>query len=208
LPSGATGSSHQMLPKNVPIYVIHITHNHLHSSSAASDVRVQPGAQRYRLLVCTRTNPLFLISDMVSSIHHPDTLDKLLAGLTDPAAPRNKAVPGIALVIRSKDGRIIYSQGKGSFDISTPAWLASCTKLVTPIALLQLVEKGLITLDEPVQRFLPQCDLSHVLVGFDGEGKPMLQPITTVVTLRNLLNHTNGYVVVSVKSYKTYYVTL
>jgi CubicO group peptidase (beta-lactamase class C family) len=88
---------------------------------------------------------------MISSIHHPDTLDKLLAGLTDPAAPCNKAVPGIALVIRSKDSRIIYSQGNGSSDISTPVWLASCPKLVTPIVLLQLVEKGLITLDEPVQ---------------------------------------------------------
>ena len=129
---------------------------------------------------------------MVSSTHHPDMLDKLLAELTDPVAPRDKAVPGVALVVRSKDGRVIYSQGNGSLDINTPSWLASCTKLVTPIALLQLVEKGLITLDEPVQRFLPQCDLSHVLVGFDDEGKPMLQPVTTVVTLRNLLNHTNG----------------
>jgi len=78
-----------------------------------------------------------------SSIHHPDILDKLLAELTDPAAPRNKTVPGIALVIRSKDGRVIYSQGNGSFDVNTPSWLASCTKLVTPIALLQLVRKGL-----------------------------------------------------------------
>ena len=59
-----------------------------------------------------------------------------------------------------------------------------------------------------MQRFLPQYDLSHVLVGFDGGGKPMLQPVTTVITLRNLLNHTNGYMVVSVKSYKTYRVTL
>jgi methyl acetate hydrolase len=131
---------------------------------------------------------------MSTAIHRPERLDKLLARLVDPAAPRNEAVPGIALVIRAKDGSILYSHsGNESFKTGTPSWLASCTKLVTPIALLQLVERGLIALDEPVQRFLPECDLSHVLESFGEQGKPILRPVTALVTLRNLLDHTNGY---------------
>jgi len=131
---------------------------------------------------------------MATTIHHPGKLDKLLARLVDPTAPCNEALPGIALVIRAKDGSILYSHsGNESFKTDTPSWLASCTKLVTPIALLQLVERGLITLDEPVQRFLPECNLSHVLESFDEQGKPILRPVTALVTLRNLLDHTNGY---------------
>jgi CubicO group peptidase (beta-lactamase class C family) len=33
-----------------------------------------------------------------------------------------------------------------------------------------------------------------VLESFDDEGKPILRPATAHVTLRNLLNHTSGYV--------------
>jgi len=132
--------------------------------------------------------------NMALTIQHPEKLDKLLARLADPAAPRNESVPCIALVVRAKDGSILYSHsGNESLKPETPSWLASLTKIVTPIAILQLVERGLITLDEPVQRFLPECDLSNVLENFDEEGKPILRPATVLVTLRNLLNHTSGY---------------
>jgi len=137
---------------------------------------------------------------MALTIQHPEKLDRLLARLTDPTAPRNEALPSIALVVRAKDGSILYSHsGNESFKSGTSSWLASLTKMITPIAILQLVERGLITLDEPVQRFLPECDLSHVLESFDEEGKPILRPATALVTLRNLLNHTSGYVFASVR---------
>lgn len=40
----------------------------------------------------------------------------------------------------------------------TAVFLASCTKLLTSISALQLVERGLIALDDPVGKFVKQVD--------------------------------------------------
>lgn len=45
--------------------------------------------------------------------------------------------------------------------------LASCTKLMTTVAALQCVERGLVTLDEDVTRVLPELQNLEVLTGFD-----------------------------------------
>ena len=47
--------------------------------------------------------------------------------------------------------------------LDTVFWVASITKLVTAIAALQLVERELITLDEPVARYLPYLGRAKVL---------------------------------------------
>jgi CubicO group peptidase (beta-lactamase class C family) len=54
--------------------------------------------------------------------------------------------------------------------------LASVTKLFTAVAVMQLVERGAIDLDAPVQRYLPE---------FSGQLK-------SKVTVRHLLTHTSG----------------
>lgn len=66
-------------------------------------------------------------------------------------------------------------------------WLASCTKLVTAIACLQLVEKSILALDDSdcVSRLCPELEEVKVL-GPNGQliGK------TKRITLRMLLTHT------------------
>jgi CubicO group peptidase (beta-lactamase class C family) len=73
-------------------------------------------------------------------------------------------------------------------------WLASCSKLVTTIAALQCVERGLFTLDDPadVDRLLPEWKDSEVLTGFNEDGQPVLQPAKEKITLKQLLTHTSG----------------
>jgi len=70
--------------------------------------------------------------------------------------------------------------------------IASMTKAVTSVAAMQLVERGKLTLDEPVGKHLPELAKLDVLEGFDGE-KPILRPATKPVTLRRLLTHTSGF---------------
>jgi CubicO group peptidase (beta-lactamase class C family) len=71
-------------------------------------------------------------------------------------------------------------------------WIASCTKAITSMAALQLVEKGLWDLDSPVGEHLPTLAAPRVLTGFDAKGAPLTRPATSAITLRRLLSHTSG----------------
>jgi CubicO group peptidase (beta-lactamase class C family) len=64
-------------------------------------------------------------------------------------------------------------------------WLASSTKLMTSIAALQCVERGLFKLDEDVTRLLPEFKDVEILRGFEeGTEKPILVKATKTITLR------------------------
>ena len=63
--------------------------------------------------------------------------------------------------------------------------LASCTKLMTAIAALQCVEKGLLNLDDDVVHLLPEVGSFGIITGFnESTGDPITIPKTNPVTLR------------------------
>lgn len=66
--------------------------------------------------------------------------------------------------------------------------IASMTKAVTSIAAMQLVEAGLVSLDDPLASYMPEIQ-AIPLLGTDGE---LLQP-QRPLTLRHLLTHTSGF---------------
>lgn len=72
-------------------------------------------------------------------------------------------------------------------------WLASLTKPVTAVAVLQLVEAGRLGLDEPLDGLLPELAAVRVLAGFDDDGAPRLRVSRGAITLRRLLSHTAGF---------------
>lgn len=71
--------------------------------------------------------------------------------------------------------------------------ILSCTKLVTAIAVLQLVETGKISLDDPamVVKHLPEVAAAKVVNREDGIFK--FRAPRNKITVRMLLNHTSGY---------------
>jgi CubicO group peptidase (beta-lactamase class C family) len=75
--------------------------------------------------------------------------------------------------------------------LETVFWIASCTKLITAIACMQLVEKGKLSLDDADQaeKLCPELKQSKVLKGFDENHKPILESKKTGITLRMLLSH-------------------
>jgi methyl acetate hydrolase len=69
----------------------------------------------------------------------------------------------------------------------------STTKAITGVALMQLVEEGKVSLDDPASKYVPEISEIQVLDGFDGEGQPKLRAPQSEITLAQLLLHTAGF---------------
>jgi methyl acetate hydrolase len=72
--------------------------------------------------------------------------------------------------------------------------IASMTKPITSVAVMQLVETGRVKLDEPAASYLPELSEVQVLEEFDAStGQAKLRPPKTPPTVRQLLSHTSGF---------------
>lgn len=115
-----------------------------------------------------------------------------------PSAVKRK-IPAIVAMVATPE-QVIYSAALGRrYSTSGPLkpdsifFIASMTKAITTTAALQLVERGMLKLDEPVSKHLPELGKLDVLEGFDKSGKPVLRPATRPVMLKHLLTHTSGF---------------
>lgn len=99
------------------------------------------------------------------------------------AALLYKDTPG-AVVGVIKDGKLVFAKGYGAADLTygipftpaNPTNIGSSTKQFTGFAIALLASRGKLSLDDPVQKYIPE------LKTFD---KP--------ITVRHLLTHTTGY---------------
>lgn len=101
-------------------------------------------------------------------------------------------LPGAAVAV-AREGRLVYSRGFGDSDVAarTPVEpdslfrIASISKPVTAVAILQLAEQGRLNLDERAfDRFQGDDRFAPL-------GTP--DPRTATVTIRQLLRHTGGW---------------
>lgn len=94
-------------------------------------------------------------------------------------------IPGLALAI-VREGEVEYIQGYGVANPDgdlitpdTPFLLASLSKSITALGVMQLVEVGKINLDDPVQKYLPWFEV-------DGAGAEKIR-------VGHLVYHTSGF---------------
>lgn len=109
----------------------------------------------------------------------------------------SKGVPGLVFVAVDKTGNPLVEHASGNVSIAskepmtldTVFWIASCTKLITTIACMQLVEQGKLALDDAdlVEKIAPE--LRDVKVFENGK----LVAKEGRITLRMLLAHTAGF---------------
>jgi methyl acetate hydrolase len=122
-------------------------------------------------------------------------IDKMLAG----AVARGE-VPGVVAMATDRRG-ILYQGAFGVADagsgrplaVDTVFRIASMTKPVTSLAVMQLVEQGKVSLDDPAEKHLPQLANLKVFETFDAKtGEYTLRPAKRSPTVRHMLTHTAG----------------
>ncbi|WP_100643631.1 serine hydrolase domain-containing protein [Alteromonas facilis] len=108
-----------------------------------------------------------------------DNLSQLLA---------ENQLPGAVVHIRHNDELLMHEafgvvnlEDRQPVNTDSIFRIYSMTKPLTAVALLQLVDKGLVQLDEDIRTYLPEFDVFE----FDGEQQ--------VVTVHQLLTHTAGF---------------
>ena len=75
--------------------------------------------------------------------------------------------------------------------VDTHFRIMSMTKMVATVAALQLMERGDLDLDEPIETYRPEWADMQVLEGFDGD-TPRLRAPATKATVKHLVTHTSG----------------
>jgi CubicO group peptidase (beta-lactamase class C family) len=102
-------------------------------------------------------------------------------------AINEKKIPSMVIAV-AKDGVIVYEKAFGYADagkkieatIHTPYQLASISKSFTATTIMILHEKGIINIDSPVTKYVPELILNKANRHF------------TTPTVRQVLNHTSG----------------
>ncbi len=127
------------------------------------------------------------------SVERLQRVDTLLDGYVN-----DGRVAGIvALVLR--DGKPVYEHAVGWRDkeagsrvaMDTEFRIASQTKALTSVAILQLVEEGKVTVNESAGKWIPTFAKTNVAAK-DAAGVVTFMPAKRAITIRDLLTHTAG----------------
>ena len=108
---------------------------------------------------------------------------------------KSTEIPAVVMGKINKDGSMdFFSNGPSRWDRNDTIneknifSIASMTKALGSVAALQLVEQGKITLDEPLDEYLPNMSSIKILT----QDNKIIEPINSI-TLRHLLTHTAGF---------------
>lgn len=154
------------------------------------------------LLLCSVT----AFADQRLQLEDPGPVNQLIDGLVEAGG-----APFLYVRIEDREGRVIYEHGARNADlvpqpVGGDDWVRiwSMSKIVTISLTMDLVEEGLIALDDPVIKYLPELSAVQVATGPDGEDLlsrddpssacPLRrEAVETPMTVRDLLNHTAGF---------------
>jgi len=109
-------------------------------------------------------------------------------------------VPGVVALVTNRE-RVLYRSAFGVADVATARPLnsdalfriASMTKPVTSVALMQLIEQGRLGLDDPAEKYLPELAGLKVFESFDrATGAYVLRAASRPPTVKHFLTHTSG----------------
>lgn len=134
-----------------------------------------------------------------------------LKGQMEAVVAAEDGVPGLVFAAVNRNGDIIFEHAAGKLGagrdepmtMDNVFWIASCTKMITGVACMQLVEQGVLKLDdvEQVEKLAPELKAVKVLQE-DGS----LVDKKKGITLRMLLSHTGMFSPFHGRSFPVYLV--
>lgn len=110
----------------------------------------------------------------------------------------DKVLAGAVTIVADKDKVLDFST-VGWADIAAKKpmtkdamfWIASMSKPITATAFMMLVDEGKVSLDDPVEKYLPEFKGQMVIAEKDAEHVLLKKP-KHPITVRNVLSHTSG----------------
>jgi D-alanyl-D-alanine carboxypeptidase len=122
-----------------------------------------------------------------------DNLNQEMQYLVSDLVEKDKPVRNCVLSVTRGDGSFSWSgaagiaqqDGQVPMTKDTPIYIASITKLYTATIIMRLYEKGVLSLDDPMSKYLPKRLIQgiHVYKGKDYSHE---------ITIKQLLSHTSG----------------
>jgi CubicO group peptidase (beta-lactamase class C family) len=136
---------------------------------------------------------LFTITLLGCSNRSFDNLNQEMEYLVSGLVEKDKSVRNCVLSVMKGDGSFSWSgaagiarqDGQVPMTKDTPIYIASITKLYTATVIMRLNEKGRLSLDDPMSKYLPKELIQGIHVY---KGKDYSQEIT----IKELLSHTSG----------------
>jgi CubicO group peptidase (beta-lactamase class C family) len=126
-----------------------------------------------------------------ASTDRPDAIGSYLQPLID-----NHTIAGAVTLVADKD-RIVYVKPAGYRDLATKAampvnamfWIASTSKPMTVTVFMMLVDEGKVSLNDPVEKYLPEF---HGQMVKGSKESSQLAPASHPILVREILSHTSG----------------
>ena len=123
----------------------------------------------------------------------PGTLSQELNAIVAGTVKSKSQIKNCALYVKTGDGSFTWSGAAGIADpngqvpmtADTPIYLASITKLYTATAIMKLYEAGVLSINDPMSKYLPSELISGIQV-YQGHD------YSNEITIAQLLSHTSG----------------
>ena len=111
----------------------------------------------------------------------------------------NKSLAGVETLLILND-HIVWHQAQGVADVAakTPLktnsiyYIQSMTKPIMSVAIMQLIERGLVALDDPIEMYIPEVKDLRVALNLDLGVDSPTQKVNQSMTILDLLTHTSG----------------
>ena len=117
--------------------------------------------------------------------------------LLTPFVERGELAGAVALVTDAKGTVSVDCVGWADIEAKRPMtpdtlfWIASESKPMTAVAMMMLVDEGRISLDDPVEKHLPEFR-AQMLVAEKSETQTVLKKPARPITIRDCLSHVSG----------------
>lgn len=145
------------------------------------------------------SHSLLCIASLLAAAVHAEApkSSSAIAAAIQPFVDKHELAGAVALVA-SRD-KVLSVDTVGYSDVAAKKpikadgmfWIASMSKPITAAAVMMLVDEGKISLDDPVEKYLPEFKGQMVIAEKDEKHVLLKKPVHPI-TVRNVLSHTSG----------------